>query len=117
MADNGNLIVLQLNSMLQEYDTRSRKITPISINFPDEGIARRPSRIPVANAIQTVGLSPKAERVLFAARGDIFTAPIEKGPTRNLTHSSGSFDKSPSWSPDGAQIAFICAMSGGDELR
>ena len=38
-----------------------------------------------------------------AARGDIFTAPIEKGPTRNLTHSSGAHDKWAGWSPDGSQ--------------
>ena len=61
-------------------------------------------------------LSPKGERALFAARGDIFTAPIEKGPTRNLTHSSGAHDKWPSWSPDGSQIAFISDMSGEEEL-
>src|SRR5207244_2215789 len=47
---------------------------------------------------------------------DIFTAPIEKGPTRNLTHSSGAHDKWPTWSPDGSQIAFISDMSGEEEL-
>jgi tricorn protease len=61
-------------------------------------------------------LSPKGERALFAARGDIFTAPIEKGPTRNLTHSSGAHDKWPSWSPDGSSIAFISDTSGEEEL-
>jgi tricorn protease len=61
-------------------------------------------------------LSPKGERALFSARGDIFTAPIEKGPTRNLTHSSGAHDKWPSWSPDGSQIAFISDMTGEEEL-
>ena len=115
-SDNDNQIVYELNGELQVLDTRSRKSTPISINVPDEGIARRPSRVAVSNQVQSVGLSPKAERVVFAARGDIFSAPIEKGPTRNLTHSSGSFDKWPSWSPDGSQIAFVSDMSGEEEL-
>jgi tricorn protease len=53
---------------------------------------------------------------LFAARGDIFTAPIEKGPTRNLTDSSGAHDKWPSWSPDGSQIAFISDKTGEEEI-
>ena len=66
--------------------------------------------------IESYDLSPKGERALFSARGDIFTAPIEKGPTRNLTHSSGAHDKWPSWSPDGSQIAFISDMSGEEEL-
>lgn len=115
-SDNENHIVYELNGELQVFDTRNRKSTPISISVPDEGIARRPSRVPAGNLIQGVGLSPKAERVLFAARGDIFSAPIEKGPTRNLTHSSGSFDKWPSWSPDGSQVAFVSDMSGEEEV-
>jgi Tol biopolymer transport system component len=87
-------------------DTKSNRSTPISITVPDEGLSRRPSHIPVSSFIESVGLSPKGERALFAARGDIFTAPIEKGPTRNLTHSSGAHDKWPAWSPDGTYIAF-----------
>jgi tricorn protease len=53
---------------------------------------------------------------LFQARGDIFTAPIEKGGVRNLTHSSGAHDKFPAWGPDGRTIAFISDKSGEDEV-
>ena len=84
--------------------------------MPDDGLARRPSRIPVGTQVRDVELSPKGERALFAARGDIFTAPIEKGPTRNLTRSSGAHDKWPRWSPDGRRIAFISDMTGEEEL-
>ena len=115
-SDNENQIVYELNGELQVLDTRTKKSTPISIAVPDEGNARRPSRVSAANLIESVGLSPKGERALFAARGDIFTAPIEKGPTRNLTDSSGAHDKWPSWSPDGSQIAFISDKSGEEEL-
>ncbi|HSQ20770.1 MAG TPA: PDZ domain-containing protein, partial [Blastocatellia bacterium] len=52
----------------------------------------------------------------FCARGDIFTAPVEKGPTRNLTHSSGAHDKWPRWSPDGSRIAYMSDNSGEDEV-
>jgi tricorn protease len=115
-SDNEGRIVYELNGELQVMDARSRKSTPISITVPDEGLWSRPSRIPVATFMESVGLSPKGERALFAARGDIFTAPIEKGPTRNLTHSSNAHDKWPSWSPDGSQIAFISDMSGEEEI-
>ncbi|MGH9882772.1 MAG: S41 family peptidase, partial [Pyrinomonadaceae bacterium] len=115
-SDNEGRIVYELNGELQVLDTRSRKSSPISITVPDEGLARRPSRISAATNIESYALSPKGERALFSARGDIFTAPIEKGPTRNLTHSSGAHDKWPSWSPDGSQIAFISDSSGEEEL-
>ena len=115
-SDNEGQIVYELNGELQVFDAKSRKNTAISINVPDEGIARRPGRVFAGNLIESVGLSPKGERVVVSARGDIFTVPIEKGPTRNLTHSSGAHDKWPSWSPDGSQIAYISDKSGEEEL-
>jgi tricorn protease len=115
-SDNENQIVYELAGELQVLDARTLKSTPISINVPDEGNARRPSRVSAANQIESVGLSPKGERAVFSARGDIFSVPIEKGPTRNLTDSSGAHDKWPSWSPDGSQVAFISDKSGEEEL-
>jgi tricorn protease len=115
-SDNESQIVYELNGELQVLDTRTKKSTPISIAVPDEGNARRPSRVSAANLIESIGLSPKGERAVFAARGDIFSAPIEKGPTRNLTDSSGAHDKWPSWSPDGSQIAYISDKSGEEEI-
>lgn len=72
--------------------------------------------MPATGGVTSVALSPKGERALFSARGDIFTAPVEKGPTRNLTATSGAHDKRARWSPDGARIAFISDLSGEDEL-
>ena len=115
-SDNESRIVFEQNGELQVFDTKSRKSTAISITVPDEGLARRPSRVSAANNIESYSISPKGERALFSARGDIFTAPIEKGPTRNLTHSSGAHDKWPTWSPDGSQVAFISDLSGEEEL-
>lgn len=115
-SDNENQIVYELDGELQVLDARTRKSTPIPINVPDEGNARRPSRVFAGNLIESVGLSPKGERAIFVARGDVFTAPIEKGPTRNLTDSSGAHDKWANWSPDGSQIAFVSDKSGEDEI-
>ena len=115
-SDNESRIVYEQNGELQVFDIKSHKSTAISIAVPDEGLARRPSHISAANNIESYSISPKGERALFSARGDIFTAPIEKGPTRNLTHTSGAHDKWPSWSPDGASIAFISDLSGEEEL-
>ena len=115
-ADREGRIVYELDGELQVLDTKSRKSAHLSITVPDDGLAKRPSHITVASLIEDASLSPKGERALFCARGDIFTAPVEKGPTRNLTHSSSAHDKWPRWSPDGSRIAFISDKSGEEEV-
>jgi tricorn protease len=115
-SDDENRIVYELNGELQVFDIKAKKSTPLSITVPEDGLYKRPSRIPVSNFVEDFELSPKGERALFCARGDIFTVPVEKGPTRNLTNSSNAHEKWPRWSPDGARIAFISDKSGDDEL-
>lgn len=115
-SDNDGRIVYELNGELNIFEVGSGASNSISITVPNDGVAMRPSRISVADKVEDYALSPKAERALFVARGDIFSVPIEKGPTRNLTQSSGVHDKWARWSPDGAQIAYISDATGEEEV-
>lgn len=115
-ADAAGRIVFEIGGELQVLDTRTGTVTSIGITVPDDGVASRPSRIAVGDQVSGFALSPKGERALFVARGDVFTAPIEHGPTRNLTRSSGAHDKHARWSPEGTKIAFISDRTGEEEL-
>ncbi|GAC1630835.1 MAG: S41 family peptidase [Candidatus Acidiferrum sp.] len=115
-TDHKNQIVYEMDGELNVYNTETAKTTHLSINVPTDAVAMRPSHISAANAIEGYELSPKGERALFVARGDVFTAPIEKGATRNLTNSSNAHDKWARWSPDGAKIAYISDADGEDEV-
>jgi len=76
----------------------------------------RPQFKKIASMIRNSALSPTGVRVAFEARGEIFTVPTEKGDYRNLTQSSGAHDRSPVWSPDGAQLAWLSDSSGEYQL-
>jgi tricorn protease len=115
-TDRQQRIVYELDGELQILDVKTGKSAHISVRVPDDGVNRRPRYVSAADLIEQVELSPKGERVLFAARGDIFSAPVEKGPTRNLTHSPGAHDKWPNWSPDGSKVAFLSDASGEEEI-
>ena len=114
--DGESRIVYELDGELHIYNIATGTSAPLAVNVPDDGLWKRPSRIGVESLIEGYSLSPKGERALFVARGDVFTVPIEKGPTRNLTRSSNAHDKWASWSPDGSKIAYISDITGEEEI-
>ena len=66
----------------------------------------------VTSRASAAALSPTGKRVALEARGEIFTVPVENGDPRNLTRSSGTADRAPSWSPDGTRIAWFSDAGG-----
>jgi tricorn protease len=115
-ADEAGRIVYEMDGELHVLDTASGQDRHLSIAVPYEGLYDRPAQVAAARNVEDWALSPKGERALFVARGDVFTAPVEKGPTRNLTRSSRHHDKWARWSPDGRRIAFISDRSGEEEV-
>ncbi|HSS47666.1 MAG TPA: S41 family peptidase [Thermoanaerobaculia bacterium] len=115
-ADEEGQIVYEMNGELNVFDTRTGQARHLAIDVPGDGLDTRPSQLAAADQIEDAALSPKGERALFTARGDIFNTPIEKGVTRNLTRSSGAHDKGARWSPDGRKVAYISDGSGEEEV-
>lgn len=66
--------------------------------------------------INSWAISPDGKRVVFGARGDVFTVPANEGITRNLTESSGVHDRNVEWSPNGRYISYISDRTGEDEI-
>ena len=87
------------------------------MRFFGEGVAREPRWVEGARYIRNADISPTGMRAVFEYRGEIFTVPAEKGDARNLTRTPGVHERSPSWSPDGASIAYLSDEGGEYQLH
>ncbi|HEY7784315.1 MAG TPA: PDZ domain-containing protein [Pyrinomonadaceae bacterium] len=97
-------------------DARSGQTRKLNIEVNGDLPWARPQFKKVVNMIRNSALSPTGVRAAFEARGEIFSVPAEKGDYRNLTQSPGAHDRSPTWSPDGAQLAWLSDASGEYQL-
>ncbi|PYS35419.1 MAG: protease, partial [Acidobacteria bacterium] len=97
-------------------DAKSGKAEKLDIQVTGDLPWARPQFKKVVSMIRNSALSPTGVRAAFEARGEIFTVPADKGDYRNLTQSPGAHDRSPAWSPDGAQLAWLSDASGEYQL-
>lgn len=115
-ADAQGHIVYELDGELHLYDTQSAKDRAIPIEVPADDTTHRPQSVNAADNIESDVLNPQGGRLAVAARGDIFTVPLEHGVTRNLTHSSDAHEREVSWSSDGRRLAFVSDRTGEEEI-
>jgi len=112
----GDQIVFENGGYIYKFDTKTKKYSKVNISVEDDAQWARNEFKDASKNIRTADLSPNGERIVFGARGDVFTVPADKGITRNLTNSPGSHEREVNWSPDGQYIAYLSDASGEFEI-
>ena len=109
-------IVFERDGRLSLLDLATEQVREVPVQIVTDRTTLRPRVENVAGLIRNGAISPGGKRVLFEARGEIFSVPAEHGVTRNLTETSGVAERYPAWSPDGKWIAYFSDRTGEYEL-
>lgn len=109
----GGMIVYEQGGYLHLLNPENGETKHISVTVAgDMSWGRERWEEPSAFQMTNAALSPTGKRAIFEVRGEIITVPKEEGTWRNLTNSSGSAERAPVWSPDGAKVAWFSDKSG-----
>ncbi len=111
-------IVYQYGEELYVLDLKTEQPRKLDIRMPSDRAKVRAEFIAATANPGRFGLDPKGDALLLESRGEVLIVPKEKdaGPWKNLTRTSGSREKEPTWSPDGKWVAFISDKSGEEEI-
>ncbi len=109
-------IIFENEGYLYIYKFEDKELEKLSIEIQNDQIYGRKDYIDASKFINDVNISPKGKRVVFAARGDIWSVPAKNGITYNLTKTPGAHDREPAWSPNGKYLAWISDMDGEDQI-
>jgi tricorn protease len=116
LSAGGGHVVYEQAGQLHLFDPAAKTTRKLTIGVAADLEETRPRFVKGAKYVRSAALSPSGARAVFEFRGEIVTAPAEKGDARNLTNTVGVYERSPVWSPDGRQIAYFSDESGEYEL-
>lgn len=111
LSGNGNTLAYERDGYLHSFDLATSESKQLSISIQADFPWAETKWEDVTKSARGVSISPTGKRVIMEARGEIFTAPVENGDSKNMTQSSGKADHAPVWSPKGNEIAWF---SDGD---
>ena len=109
-------IAFEKGGYIYLFDVQTQQAEKLGIYIAGDRPWARNERKDVSENISEASLAPNGERVVFSARGDIWSLPSKHGITYNLTATSGVNERDAKWSPDGKYIAYVSDATGEFEI-
>jgi tricorn protease len=109
-------IVFEAGGQLFLMDLGTEKASTVKVRVVTDEFTLRPRVEKTADLIQNAEVSPAGKRAYFQARGDLFSTPVENGPTYDLSRTSGVAERYPALSADGKTLAYWSDRTGNYEL-
>src|SRR5262249_13143846 len=115
-GSDGQRIVFEHGDGLALYDPATGKTQELRFELGSDRIHTRERRLSALPNLFGVALGPTGKRLFVSSRGQILSAPAEKGDVRVAVSQPGSRCQYPAWSRDGRQVAFISDRSGEEQV-
>ncbi|WP_019670427.1 S41 family peptidase [Eudoraea adriatica] len=109
-------LVFEVGGTLLLMDLATEQSKEVKVSVVSDLTLEMSRRVSVDKKINNMTASPGANRIVFEARGELFNVPVKEGFLQNITGSSGAFDHSPTWSPNGDYVAYWSDKSGEYEI-
>ena len=110
-AGAGTIVYEQFGT-IYTLEAGSKNPKKVEIRAQGDFPGVRPRYEKAGSRIVNAAISPTGVRAVFESRGEIISAPADKGDARNLTNTTNAMERDPAWSPDGKWIAYFSDESG-----
>ncbi|NNM07399.1 MAG: acetyl-CoA synthetase, partial [Gemmatimonadetes bacterium] len=109
-------VVYENGGYIYHLDPETKQSRRLAISVRGDRPYTAPYFKNVSDDVESFDISPSGKRVVFGARGEMFTVPAENGNIRNISKTPAHRERGVGWSPDGKWISFFSDASGNYDL-